>query len=141
MAPMPRATSGATMTRQTTQATTGTTSNINKQATQATVLFQYGNWIGLPAHNQWGFDVLNLSGDYHQSLIAAKDFNALMECFSLYLHQTGALAGGQTSKTGISSATGVSRAGVSRGQVSNAGTNGRRGRTRQVPITSSAVGT
>jgi len=107
------------------QATTGMSTTIGRQQNigQQSVLFHYGTWIGLPANNKWGFDIVSLSGDYHESLLAKQDFQALMLCFSAALKQYGILKGGVGQNANIGGRTSRSTNAIARTRVArNSGT-------------------
>jgi hypothetical protein len=122
-------------------AQTSTQANI----TQPGVLFHYANWIGLTASNQWGFDVVNLNGDYYESLVKNQDFNQLMQCFALVLTEglhlpIGRIHGGRAAATTqIGSAAATSGGGTAR-QRSTGTRGGTAASRRAVPVAGQTVG-
>src|SRR5579884_2165546 len=55
-------------------------------------LFEVGEWIGLKANNQYGFDIVRLAGDHYESvLINNNQCDTLMQVFGGYLKQNNVL--------------------------------------------------
>jgi hypothetical protein len=95
----------------TTTATESTSAASRGDGTAQQVLFYGGQWIGLTASNDFGFDVLTQQNGQYRSIIG--DAKLLMRAFRWHLEQDGLLmiAGGKAvaGPTARSASTGVAK--------------------------------